>query len=929
MNYYPICVKTDYSLLNSLIKVDDLINFLKLNNITHAGICDNNLSGSFEFYKKMINSNLNPIIGYEVTFNDFKIYLYALNEVGFYNLIKINYLNESNLLDKTNLIKYSSNVLCVVPYKSLDLKKEVDFFDYVYFSYETKEELKNLSIITDKVLYLNELKTIDKDIKYLKFLNKLGGTNNLFDNNKITNLDEFDFNTQMEFIKLFKLNLEFNNLYIPKYNNDVNSFSYLKALSKKGLEKRLNNNVTNDYVARLNYELNVINDMGFVDYFLIVYDYVLFAHKENIMVGPGRGSAAGSLVCYSIGITDIDPIKHDLMFERFLNPDRTTLPDIDIDFDSERRMDIINYVKDKYGFNNVAIGLTYNTYKSKLILRDLSKILNVNSNLFESFIKAIPNNMNLLNIKTVPKVKRYLELYPELKDLYAHALNLEGLKKNISHHAAGVIISSEELSNIIPVFSLNDTLTTGITMDYLEDVGLLKMDMLGLKNLTTISNITKKINGFKYNLEDEKTYELFRSLKTEGIFQYETYSMKRVLEQVKPNNFLDLVAAVALVRPGPNKFLGEFVKNKENQDNIKYDHPILRKITEETYGVIIYQEQVIKILNEMGGFSNSESDIIRRAMSQKDESLITESKEKFIKGCLKNNITETLANNIYEKIKRFSEYGFNKSHSVAYALLGFIMGYLKTHYKLEFYEEYLCNNKSISNILNELKESGFIIVKPDINYSADCIYFKEKHIMLPLTYIKGITKTLSEEIVKNKPYEDYYSFLLKNKLSLDSVKLLAKANAFLSLKLNSEEIINNYDLVQNYADLGGNIPKPILKKYEKVDYNELDIFGFYVSNHPSTKYKNVVKLNELENYLFKNINLAVVVNKITKTKTKKGDDMAFIDITDETSESTAIIFSDKINYLNEMNINELYIINGKISKQFDKVRVIINNVKRG
>ncbi len=526
--------------------------------------------------------------------------------------------------------------------------------------------------------------------------------------------------------------------------------------------------------------------------------------------------------------------------------------------------------------------------------------------------------------------------------MYNISLKLEGLKKNISTHAAGVVISDKELDEVIPIKYNNELLTTGITMEYLEDLGLLKMDFLALKNLTIIANILDKVGREvldNINLEDRDVINLFKTAKTDGIFQYETYSMKKLLLKLKPKNFSEIIAAVALVRPGPNIFLDEYIKNRDNPSNIKYPLPILEEVLKETYGVILYQEQIIKILTLVGNFTLGDADIVRRAISKKDDTEIKKAYKLFIEGATSNNIDLEIAEDLFSKILRFANYGFNKSHSVAYALIGYKMAYLKTHYKACFYHEYLKEKKDkkvIENTLLEIKQDGVEVIKPDINLSDVTYKYNDNKIILPLNVIKGIYKIDSLNIEKNKPYIDYFDFLTKNKdLSKEKVEILAYAGALRSINLNVKTIIENYEIVKNYADLNEELEKPlIINKTEFSDIilrdKEVELFGFYAGNHPSSKYidSRYTKIVNIEDKLFKVIEMVVIIDYIKKTKTKHNEDMAFIDISDESGKTTAIVFKEQIREIDKLKNNDLIYIKGKVSKTYDKVRVVVQNIKK-
>ncbi len=619
------------------------------------------------------------------------------------------------------------------------------------------------------------------------------------------------------------------------------------------------------------------------------------------------------------------------------------MPDIDIDFDSEKRDFIIEYVRNKYGNASVAVGLTYNTYKAKLILRELGKLFKVDSYLLDKFIREIDRFSSLKNNYNNVNVKKYLDSYKELSILYKVAMKLENIKKNISTHAAGICICDDEIDNNVPVY-VNDAgeYKTGIPMEYLEDKGILKMDFLGLKNLTLISNILNEIGYDKLNdinLNDEKVIDVFKIYNTDGIFQYETFAMKALLKKLEPTNFDEIIAAVALVRPGPSSFLDQYISNRNNPDKIKYISNDLKDILSETYGIILYQEQIIKILVRVGGFSLANADIVRRAISKKKNDLIVKSRDKFINGAISNGYTKDISIEIFDRIEKFANYGFNKSHSVAYALIGYQMAYLKVYYQSYFINECLKDTKDVSkidNYLRELKNNGIKIIKPDINYSTSDFVIKNNQLILPLTMIKGVNKVIVDEIINNRPYKDYFDFYTLNKdIKSEVLDNLIYSNSLRSLNLYIKTLIESREIVKNYALLGGNLEKPLLNNNEEYDINfmhskELELFGFYVGNHPSSKYKDrsILKIKDIYNNLFKDVTMVVVVDKVTKIKTKKGDDMAFISFNDETGKSEGVVFSTSFGLVKDINKNDLIEVKGKISKSQDKINVIINGIEK-
>lgn len=942
--YIPLKVTTDYTLLKSLIKVPNLISFLSEKNIDTCGICDENLYGVLEFYYACKKNNIKPIVGLDVIIDDLNVYLYAMNFDGYKNLLKIHTLKEKNELILDDLSVYKDSILCIVPFKSKELFDKLKFFNNLYISYNNSLERLNALTITSNVLYINDLKALKKDdVLFFAYLDKLRKEEvGMYEQNYYFAPD-IDLGKIDEVVSLLNLELKFNKKYIPKYKDNIDSSSFLHDLCFKGLTKRLNGKVPDIYLKRLNYELKIINEMGFVDYFLIVYDYVLYAKRHDILVGPGRGSAAGSLVSYSIGITEIDPLKYNLLFERFLNPERVTMPDIDVDFDALKREEIIEYVRNRYGDKNVALGLTFTTLKSKLVLREIGKLLKINDTLLDNFIKCINGNICLKDNLTNENIKKYLNNYNELKKLYNISMHLEGLKKNTSTHAAGVVISSTNLDEIIPIHYENNTLITGVTMDYLESIGLLKMDFLALKNLTTIKNILDEVgkDALKnIDLNDKAVLNLFCTGKTEGIFQFETSLMRNLIRKLKPSSFNDLVASLALGRPGALEEADEYIARKNGKKEITYIHKDLEPILKDTYGIILYQEQIIAILGKIGGYSLAEADIIRRAISKKKESVINAEKEKFINGAIGKGYDRSVATLIYDLIVKFASYGFNKAHSVAYARISYDMAYLKVKYPEYFIIEMINNkdNEKFAKLVLFLKNKGIKLEKPDVNLSHNKFYISGKELIMPLWQIKGIPENLSEKIIGNRKdgYTDFFDFVCKNKKILNEniLNTLINAEALRSFNLNERTLVENIAVALNFAEIDDElIKKPVIIELD--DYsdevkrnNELESFGYFITNHPASKYQNVMKLEMLEKYLFKNIKCVVLVNRISNIKTKKNENMAFISASDETGTCDFTIFPKNMNLINDLKIGDLVEINGNVSKRFDKVSIIVNNIKK-
>lgn len=954
--YVPLKIITDYTLLKSMIKIDDLITFLKEKNINTCAITDENLFGSIEFFKKCRKNNIKPIIGLTTILENLPIYLYAKNYQGYQHLLLISQKEEINY---ETLEKYKNNILIIIPSLSYNLFNKLS--ENCFLGYSNEIEKEEALKISQNIVYVNDIRALTKeDTKYLNYLEMISLDVKSKDYEKFDysefylkeNISEEDTKTTINFSNLCNIKIPFNDNHIPIYKENENSNEFLKNLSFKGLNKRLNGINNEDYNKRLNYELNVIEKLGFSDYILIVYDYVLYAKKNNIFVGPGRGSAAGSLVCYTLGITDIDPLKYNLLFERFLNPERITMPDIDIDFESRKRDDVILYIKNKYGSKNVANIIAFSTLKSKLVLKDISRILEINTKEFNDLLSLVSSKFTLKENLKDEKIKNILDKNDKLKSIYKLALKLEGIKKNHTKHAAGVVICNEPLENLIPVLNNDNLLTTGLSKDYLEDLGLLKMDLLAIENLTMISNVLEliyqdkqvKIDLNKVNLNDKEVLNIFSLGNTEGVFQFESVGMKSFLTKLKPRNFLDLVAAIALYRPGPMDNINTFIKRKENKEKVTYIHPSLESILKETEGIIVYQEQVMQILVTVANYTFAEADLIRRAMSKKNKETILNEKEKFIKRAISNNYNEQTSEELFNLILKFADYGFNKSHSVAYALIGYWMAYLKVKTPKYFLINLL--NMNINSVdktkeyLNLAKQYKLKLIHPNINTSLDTYYVKNNELYLPLTIIKGINQNTITNILKERSkeeFKDYIDFVRRNIDNINSrvLETLIDANTLRDFG-NITTLKDNTETVLEFAKLSFGIDdslllKPLIKeKEEKSDILELEFksYGFYITNHPTSIYNNanIMKLENIKNNFNKYVRVIVLIENIKETKTKKGDSMAFIEASDETGNCSFVIFSKQMLLLKNINKKDIVEIQGRVEKRFDTYQINVNNM---
>ncbi len=946
--YIPLKVTTEYSLLKSLIKVPTLVDFCQTHQIPACAMVDDNLYGLFAFYNACKKNNIKPIIGLNITLNKLELYLYAKNYNGYKNLIKILEIKEQRELSIIDLEKYHDDILLIIPYNSKELYKEINFYQDKYLGFSNALEKNNASIITSNTVFIKDIRALSvADAPYLEYLDMirksevLDHSNNYYDSNDIV-----DENKIEEIVDKLNLEIPKGKRYIPKYKDNIDSYSFLKNLATIGLKKRLNGLITPEYQERLKYELSIINKMGYVDYFLIVYDYVLYAKKQGILCGI-RGSAAGSLVSYSIGITDIDPLKYGLVFERFLNPERVTMPDIDIDFDASRREEVITYVKEKYGLDHVALGLTFNTLKSRLVLREVGKLLKINNILLDKFLKYINPKLSLKDNQKIPEVEKYLNNYSELKKVYDISFHLEGLKKNTSIHAAGIVICSVPIDEIIPVHIDNNNLITGVEMEYLEDNGILKMDFLALKNYTTIAKIMKcaGITSLSnINLEDPNVLRIFQTGKTDGIFQFETPLMKRVVMDLKPDCFNDLVISVALGRPGPRAQAEEFILRKKGKKAITYLHPDLESILSETRGILIYQEQIIAILGKIGGYTLAEADLIRRAISKKKGNVLMEEEKRFITKSVQNGYSKEIAKSIYDLIVQFADYGFNKSHSVAYAILAYQMAYLKVYYPEYFLVDLLNNSgeEKIHEYFSYMQKKKIKFYKPNINNTNNNYELSNHSLYLPLWLIKGITKEISQRIINNRAdgYTDLFDFAYKNKdfITAELLHTLIKSGAFDSLNPNHKMLDMAVDSALTYAKLqdeSGIVEKPIMLDIPDYDASylrecEKESLGMYISNHPAGAYskQEYFKLENIQAYCFKKIKTVVLIERINRIKTKKGEDMAFFHASDETSNCDFTVFPQKYSLLDNITENTLIEVNGEVSKRFDKYSIIVNNIRK-
>ena len=970
--YTPLYIKTDNSLQQSMIKIKDLIQYALKNNIKSLTITDNSMYGVMDFYRECKKNDIKPIIGLEITIDDKKIILYVENYEGYKNLIKLSTIASERKISLLDLEKYSNSLLCITPYDSYSLYKDLKhIFKDIYLSYKDNNEKE---MINEKnKLYMNETLYINKsDSRYIKYIDSIRESIPLVDivnthiNNYILMSDEYkekyDIEKNKEIAELCNLEIPTKLDLTPKYINEegIDSYTYLKKMCVEGLKKHFGNSVSVVYKDRLKYELDVINKMGFSDYFLIVSDYVKYAKENNIIVGTGRGSAVGSLVSYCLGITDADPIKYNLLFERFLNPERVSMPDIDIDFEHEKREEVINYCIEKYGKKRVVPIITFGTLGAKGAVRDVGSSMGMDPKLIDSLCKLIDSKKDLKdNYNDSKAIKDLLDRKDDLKKCYKISTKFEGLKRHTSIHAAGVVMSNIDLDEVIPLDYSHGFYVSGYDMTYLEEIGLLKMDFLAIKYLTTIHNIIDSINKeYKLHIEfdkiplnDKKSLDVFTRADTIGIFQFESDGMINFLKKLKVSSMDDLFAAIALFRPGPMKNIPTYIDRKNGKEKVDLIDPSLESILKPTYGIMIYQEQIMQIARTMADYTLGEADILRKAMSKKKKDILLKQKEKFTERALKKGYKEALVNSVYEKMLKFAEYGFNKSHSIGYSIVAYKMAYLKAHFPKNFITYLLSqevDSSKTKSYIYEAKKYGIEILLPDINKSDKNYVIEENGIRYPLSNIRNVGTLGSEYIInerKNGEYKDIFDFIKRcysKQVTSKTIESLIYAGAFNTFGYNKKTLISNLDSIINYGELIKDLDRefaiePEILKCDEYDTKEImnqefDMFGMYLTHNPITELKeknmNIVNLSDVESYFDKNINIIINVDKFREVNTSKGDKMAFITGSDEVSTIDIVMFPTTYSKYTDINNNDILKINGRVEKRFDKYQIVVNELEK-
>jgi DNA polymerase-3 subunit alpha len=1012
---------SSFSLLNSSVRFSQLIDRAKQLGLTSLALTDENVMyGAIDFYKACKKAEINPIIGLKLSVlnaeedaESSSIVLLAENMQGYTNLMKLSSIVQTKSphgVPKKWLKHYAAGLTAILSATESELAwvKESEALEgiakqytgmfgeqHVFLgidrntkeAYEQSEALrKTLSlpiVALSKVQYMVQedafvyecLRSIKEGVK-LESIPKnaphyLRNANEMME--MFQDIPEALENTY-HISERCQVDIQFNQNALPSYpvEDGLSADEYLEERCWIGLRERLGE-VDETYKERLRFELKVIKGMKFSDYFLIVWDFMYFARKEGILTGPGRGSAAGSLVAFSLYITNVDPIEHQLLFERFLNPERITMPDIDIDFQDNRRDEVIHYVAKMYGELHVAQIITFGTLAAKAAWRDVGKALNLSGKEIEMISKMIPSRPGITldaAYQENEQLRRAINESEERKRAFAAAKKIEGLPRHSSTHAAGVIISHKPLTEIIPIQSgPQGVYLTQFTMETLEELGLLKMDFLGLRNLTMIQNIQNQLKKSKHSIksteelptDDLSTFKLLSDGDTSGIFQLESPGMKKVLTRLKPTSLEDIVAVNALYRPGPMEQIPLFIDRKHGKKKVEYLHPDLEPILKNTYGVIVYQEQIMQIAAVMAGFSLGEADLLRRAVGKKKKEVLAEERNHFVSGCLKKGYDETTANQVYDLIVRFADYGFNRSHAVAYSMISYELAYLKANYPTIFMATLMSgavgSEQKVAQYISETKRKGITVLPPSVNKSGYYFQVENNKIRFSLLSLKGVGGQVIKAIVeerRKKEFEDLFDFCtrLSNKVSRKVMETLIYGGAFDEFKEDRATLLATLDVALQHAELM--MPanddqidffieeefslKPKYVKVEPLQMTEQlqlekEALGFYLSKHPTEPFAAYFQLGGtafIQNILgedAKRSKVGVFVTGERVIRTKKGDLMAFLTLSDQTGDLEAVAFPDLYRKSSSiLKTGQTILAEGNLEIRDGKEQLILKNV---
>ncbi|WP_338470488.1 DNA polymerase III subunit alpha [Niallia sp. XMNu-256] len=1028
MSFIHLHVYSAYSLLNSTASVEKLVLDAKKKGFKAIALTDRNVMyGAVSFYKQCLKHGIKPIIGLTVDIiselqqnKAFPLVLLAKNQIGLQNLLKITSAVQTKSpagIPVKWLKHYSEGLFAITPGMEGELEQAVLqqdeqsmdqiltlyqqlFGNSFYISLQNhhiseevqlNEKLIHIAesnkvkvVATNSVYYLNQ----EDSFSHECLLAIKNGQKLQDETHERLLSDQYYLKTSQEMTELFSalpdalqntleiaddcnVMIELQKTKLPKYptENGMSADALLEKLCQQGLTERYSEQ-TKEIKERLQYELTVIKNMQFSDYFLIVWDFMKFARESGILTGPGRGSAAGSLVAFTLYITDVDPIQHGLLFERFLNPERVSMPDIDLDFPDHRRDEVIQYVAGKYGQLHVAQIITFGTFATKAALRDVGRVFGLNTKELDQLSRMIPHRLGI-NLRDAYKesqsLRNFVNESQQNKRLFQTALQIEGLPRHTSTHAAGVVISEEPLVNIIPIGEgQNGIYLTQYSMEYLEELGLLKIDFLGLRNLTLIENILSSIERTSrvkldiktIPMDDKETYQLISRGQTTGIFQLESEGMRNVLTKLKPTRFEDIVAVNALYRPGPMENIPQFINRKHGQEKVVYPHPQLQPILENTYGVIVYQEQIMQIASVMAGFSLGEADLLRRAVSKKQKEVLDRERAHFIEGAKKLGYENEQAHSIYDLIVKFANYGFNRSHAVAYSMIAYQLAYLKTHYPVHFMAALLTsvtgNENKISQYISEMKQMGMAILPPSINKSGYSFYPEKAGIRYSLAGIKGVGMVALREIFrarKEKHFTDLFDFCIRvsqkaiNRKTLES---LVYAGCFDEFGEDRAVLLASIDVALDHAalvkpvdedqgDLFIDVEFSIRPKYMEVEpireedklRLEKEVLGFYLSNHPVSIYERwfqSLKAAPLYDYQDQTPfrRSVAYISEVKKIRTKRGEQMAFLTVSDQSGEMEVVVFPNVLKTTAPLlQKGKIILVGGKVEVRNGKEQLIM------
>ncbi len=1009
-------VYSGYSFQQSTILIKDLVLAAKEKHLDALALTDkNNMFGAMEFSEACLQNGIKPILGMEASvLIDGQIYpfiLLAIDDQGYFDLVhiccEVN-LSSDGAIALDQLALYHEHLYVIsgledgiverhvakemedeaIKYMRLFQKLFHDHYYIMLQNHHLKMQEKGNERMMSLAHYVKVKVICSNEVRYLKKQDALAVDLLQASAQGITLDAQYQPLTQEKYLKdekemerLFppeiieetrhvcttcKATIPLNEKYLPTYPvpHQGKAVDYLRSLCHVGLKKRFQNQeIPVTYQKRLLYELKIIHEMGFDDYFLIVWDYVRWAKVQKIQVGPGRGSAAGSLVAYVLGITNIDPLRYDLLFERFLNPERVSMPDIDIDFQDDRRDEVIRYVIDKYGKDHAAQIVTFNTYGPRVAMKEMGKVMGVPLPRLELIAKMIPTSPK--NKKTITQMyqssaqfQSLINQDQRLKKIVGATSIIEHLPRNISTHAAGVILSKRILHEVVPlVVGPTSTLMCQYSKDYIETAGFLKMDFLALKNLTMLDYICKdieqnqkiKIVLNEMPLDDQNTYCLISKADTFGVFQLESYGMRHLLRQMKPYCFDDIVAAIALFRPGPMENIPTYLKRRSHQEKVVYPLKELEPILKSTYGIMVYQEQMMQVAQKMAGFSLAKADILRKATSKKETELMHSMKEEFIAGCLKNGFSQEKAEEVFGLIEKFADYGFNKSHSVAYAYVAYQLAYLKANYPLYFFASILSNELSSENTkvhcIQECKAYHVRILPPSVNHSQARFMVEEGHIRYSLLAIKNVGYAGYKAIIEERQkglFKDIYDFMMRmenSHLSKKMLESLVDAGALDEFGLSRQTILKNLDAIRDYGHLKENLgieEKPVLTIYqdhleEKLN-REKAVLGVYLSMHPLELKKQKIKVSyvnvsSLDEYVHRTVNVVVQLQRVKNITDRKGQEMCFIEAMDETGSLDGVVFASRYKDIGMMlKKGNICLIQGKVDMK-DKLSFIVDKAR--